>query len=81
MDRRPKVAAPESIWRKFVEKAKEYPDAPIYHYGTYEVRAIESLAKRYGTDVTGIVKRLVNINSFTAVRLKVEQNQLVAGIE
>ena len=59
----------ESIWRKFVEKAKEYPDAPIYHYGTYEVRVINSLAKRYGTDVTAIVKRLVNINSFVYGKL------------
>src|SRR5450759_612145 len=59
----------ESIWRMFVDKAKEYPDAPIYHYGNYEVRAIETLAKRFGTDVTCIVKRLVNINSFVYGRV------------
>jgi hypothetical protein len=47
----------------FVAKAKEYPDAPIYHYGSYEVRAIESLAKRFGTDVTDIGKRLANLSS------------------
>ncbi|MBI4902594.1 MAG: IS66 family transposase [Acidobacteria bacterium] len=53
----------ESIWRMFIEKAEEYPDAPIYHYGSYEVRAIESLAKRFGTDVKCLSKRLVNLNS------------------
>ena len=57
------TAEEESIRRMFVEKVKEYPEAPIYHYGNFEVRAIESLAKRFGTDVTGIVKRLVNLNS------------------
>jgi predicted RecB family nuclease len=68
----------ESIWREFVEKAKEYPDAPIYHYGTYEVRVIESLAKRYGTDVTGVIKRLVNINSlvYGRVYFPVHSNRL-----
>jgi len=68
----------ESIWGKFVEKAKEHPDAPIYHYGTYEVRIIEWLSKRYGTDVTGIVKRLVNINSlvYGRVYFPVHSNRL-----
>jgi predicted RecB family nuclease len=53
----------QSIWRMFVEKTKEYPDAPIYHYGSYDVRVIESLAKRFGPDVTCIGKRMVNLNS------------------
>ena len=68
----------ESIWRMFVEKAKEYPDAPIYHYGSYEVRLIESLAKRFGTDVTCIVKRLVNIISlvYGRVYFPVHSNRL-----
>ena len=68
----------ESIWSMFVEKAKEYPDAPIYHYGNYEVRAIESLARRFGTDVTCIFKRLVNINSYVygKVYFPVRSNRL-----
>ena len=57
------TAEEESIWRMFVEKVNEYPDAPIYHYGNYDARAIESLAKRFGADVSGIGKRLVNLNS------------------
>jgi len=68
----------ESIWRMFIEKAEEYPDAPIYHYGSYEVRAIESLAKRFGTDVTCIGERLVNLNSqvYGAVYFPVRSNSL-----
>src|SRR5207237_9197659 len=48
----------ESIWRMFIEKAEEYPDAPIYHYGSYEVRAI--VANRFVTDFKFHSKRLVN---------------------
>ena len=68
----------ESIWRMFIEKAKEYPDAPIYHYGSYEVRAIESLAKRFGTDVKCLSKRLVNLNSqvYGKVYFPVRSNSL-----
>ena len=70
----------ESIWRMFVEKAEEYPDAPIYHYGSYEVRAIESLAKRFGTDVKCLSKRLVNLNSqvYGKVYFPVRSNSLKA---
>jgi hypothetical protein len=62
----------------FFEKANEYPDAAIYHYGNYEVRAIESLAKRFGSDVTGITKRLVNLNSqvYGKVYFPVRSNSL-----
>ena len=68
----------ESIWRMFVEKAKEYPDAPIYHYGSYEVRVIEFLANRFGPDVTCISKRLVNLNSqvYGKVYFPVRSNSL-----
>lgn len=55
------------IWQQLLEKLKQYPDVPIYHYGSYELRAIERLKKRYavkereGEEVT---KRLININTF-----------------
>src|SRR5262249_42530186 len=52
------------IWQQFVEKIKQYPDAPIYHYGSYEPRAIATLAKRYATDAESITKRLVNVNRY-----------------
>ncbi len=52
------------IWQQFVDKATQYPDAPIYHYGSYEPRAIATLARRYQTDCESISKRLVNVNGF-----------------
>ena len=52
------------IWQQFVEKAGEYPDAPIYHYGNYEVKALKKLANRYETDAEALIKRLVNVNGF-----------------
>ncbi len=53
-----------SIWQQFVDKANEYPDAPIYHYGNYEAMALKKLANRYGTDATTLLQRLVNVNGF-----------------
>jgi predicted RecB family nuclease len=50
------------IWQQFVDKVQQYPDAPIYHYGSYEPRAIATLAKRYATDAESVTKRLVNVN-------------------
>jgi predicted RecB family nuclease len=54
------------IWRQFTEIIARYPDAPIYHYGDYEVRAIARLTKRYELelDLDAIKKRLVNINTY-----------------
>ena len=54
----------ERIWGEFLEKANRYPEAPIYHYGSYELRALERLAKRYQTNCDALKERLVNINSF-----------------
>jgi predicted RecB family nuclease len=53
----------EQMWLQFLEKAKQYADTPIYHYGSYEPRAIAKLARRYETDSEGLIKRLVNVNS------------------
>src|SRR5499427_5353148 len=52
------------IWQQFVAKVQQYPDAPIYHYGSYEPRAIAILAKRYETDAESVTKRLVNVNRY-----------------
>src|SRR5262245_4129463 len=52
------------MWQQFVEKIRQYPDAPVYHYGSYEPRAIATLAKRYATDAESITKRLVNVNRY-----------------
>src|SRR5712691_1301934 len=52
------------IWQQFVDTVTQYPDAPIYHYGSYEPRAIAQLAKRYDTDAESVLKRLVNVNRY-----------------
>src|SRR6266496_5919370 len=52
------------IWQQFVDMVTQYPDAPIYHYGSYEPRAIATLAKRYETDGALLTKRLVNVNRY-----------------
>jgi predicted RecB family nuclease len=66
------------IWRQFVEKADQYPDAPIYHYGSYEPRAITKLAQRYETDGDSLKSRLVNVNTyiFGTVYFPVHSNRL-----
>jgi predicted RecB family nuclease len=50
------------IWQQCVEKVQQYPEAPIYHYGRYEPRAVMTLAQRYHTDAENICKRLVNVH-------------------
>jgi predicted RecB family nuclease len=54
----------EGIWHQFLEKVNKYPEAPIYHYGAYEPRAIEKLAIRYQTNCGLIKQRLVNVLAF-----------------
>ena len=50
------------MWQQFVEKVAQYPEGPIYHYGSYEPRAVAQLAKRYATDAESATKRLVNVH-------------------
>ena len=52
------------MWQQFLDKVNLYPEAPIYHYGSYEPRAIAQLAKRYDTDAESVTKRLVNVNRY-----------------
>lgn len=51
------------IWDKALEKINKHPEAPIYHYGSYEQRAITGLAQKYQTDCDELKKRLVNVNA------------------
>ena len=68
------------IWQQFLAKAKEYPDAPIYHFGSYEPKALRLLSKRNSTETDWLKKRLVNINShvFGKVYFPVRSNKLKA---
>ena len=57
------------IWHQFIEKINQYPDAPIYHYGSFEPKAINKLARRYETDIENIKNHLVNINKYIYSRV------------
>ena len=50
------------IFKECLALAAKYPDAPIYHYGNYERRAIERAAERHGLDCQSLLGRLVNVN-------------------
>ena len=53
-----------NIFAALLDIAKEHPDAPIYHYGSYEPKGLERIAKKYDLDCDSIRRRLVNVNSF-----------------
>jgi predicted RecB family nuclease len=53
----------QRIWAEALKKINEYPEAPIYHYGSYEPRAIDGLAQKYQTDCDTLKNRLVNLNA------------------
>ena len=52
------------IFAELLNIVKEYHDAPIYHYGSYEQKCLHSIAKKYDLDCTAINKQLVNATSF-----------------
>ncbi len=56
----------ETIWIQLIEKIKCYPESPIYHYGSYEPKALKKLAKRYldEDNYKIIEKRLINVNQY-----------------
>jgi predicted RecB family nuclease len=65
-------------WQIFIDNVNRHPDAPIYHYGNYELRAINLLSKRHGGDIYNIKNQLVNINSqiYSNVYFPVNSNGL-----
>jgi predicted RecB family nuclease len=55
-------AGESAMWSALVERLEAYPDAPIYHYGSYEKKAFAKLARRHGRG-SGLADRLVNVAS------------------
>jgi predicted RecB family nuclease len=51
------------VWQQFLKKLDCYPDTLVYHYGNFEPRTLAKLAKRYGTDITHLTDRLINVNA------------------
>ena len=66
------------IFRECLALAAKYPDAPIYHYGSYERRAIERTAERYRLKCEDVLARLVNVNGlvYGKVYFPVRSNRL-----
>jgi predicted RecB family nuclease len=54
----------EHTWHALLAYLQRYPEAPIYHYGSYEPKVITQLAQRYETPLDGLTTRLVNVNTF-----------------
>ena len=54
----------EKILGELLEKANEYPGAPIYHYGNYELKTLNRLEKKFQIHCESFKNRLININSF-----------------
>jgi len=68
----------ERIWQAFLALVNEHSAAPIYHYGSYELRAVAKLSRRYETDSESVTKRLVNVHKqiYGKVYFPVYSNQL-----
>jgi predicted RecB family nuclease len=56
------AAGEAAMWSSLVERLDAFPDAPVYHYGSYERKAFTTLAKRHGKG-GGLADRLVNVAS------------------
>lgn len=53
----------ESAWKDFVAAIAQYDNSPLFHYGSFENKAILTLGKRYKTPVKTIIERLFNVNT------------------
>ena len=54
----------KNIFMSMISKINEYPDSPIYHYGNFELKAINALAKKYSVDCECVINRLINVNAY-----------------
>jgi predicted RecB family nuclease len=57
-----------AMWSALTARLEAFPDAPIYHYGSYEKKAFAALAKRHGNG-NALADRLVNVASFVYGRV------------
>lgn len=66
------------LWTAIKSFAKRFPTAPIYHYGSYEPKAIESMARKHGQSAASIKSRLVNLSGqiFGRIYFPVRSNTL-----
>ena len=69
-----------NIFRAMLRIVQDHPDAPIYHYGSFEPRGLDRIAKRIGLSWETVKSRLVNVNSlvFGKVYFPARSNTLKA---
>jgi predicted RecB family nuclease len=53
----------ESAWKDFISVVEQHGNCPLFHYGSFEKKAILKLGERYGTSTKTIIERLLNINT------------------
>lgn len=51
------------VWQDLILELNKYPDAPIYHYGSYEQKAMNFLGKRFDTNVKDLLSRSINMTN------------------
>lgn len=58
----------KEIFSELFNLLNQYPVSPIYHYGSYETKALKSAVRKYGgslkQDFTKIEKRMVNLLAY-----------------
>jgi phosphopantetheinyl transferase (holo-ACP synthase) len=67
-----------AIFKNCLEVAAKYPDAPIFHYGSYEARSFARVRTKHGIKCDWFTKRLVNVNAaiFGKVYFPARSNRL-----
>ena len=53
----------KDAWIGAFAKARQYPGSPIYHYGSYDRKAVQRAGKKYELACDDILNRMVNITS------------------
>jgi uncharacterized protein len=54
----------KEAWEKFLEFVSKHSDAPVYHYGWYEIEVVRRLAQKYGSEeklVESLLSRMVDL--------------------
>ena len=66
------------IFQACLDLAANFPNAPIYHYGSYEPHALQHASKKHRLDCKAFIQRLVNVNSliFGKVYFPTRSNRL-----
>lgn len=50
----------DAMWSALIKRLAAFPESPVYHYGSYEKKAFDTLAKRHRSG-SGLSERLVNV--------------------